>query len=77
MRYYMFIAVILLAGCDLMEEKEPLGCAGWRAERIQLHNRLAVYRQVNGFPSDSTTARFEKEINIIVEKMENAGCDDY
>ena len=76
MRYYMFIAVILLAGCDLMEEKEPLGCKRWRSDRTELEERLFSFYG-NPIPSDSTAARLEKEINIIVEKMENAGCDDY
>ena len=72
----MVIAIILLVGCDLTEEKEPLGCKRWRSERTALENQLYSFYG-HPIPSDSTAARLRAEKNIIVEKMENAGCDDY
>lgn len=73
MRYFcaVSIALILLAGCDLNEEKEDSRCDGWRLDYLDRSNQL-----LNNRLTDNNRRVIIMRLNDTATRMRNAGCED-
>ena len=72
MRYFcaVSIALILLAGCGLTEEKEDSRCDGWRLDYLDRSNQL-----LNNRLTDNNRRVIIMRLNDIATRMRNAGCE--
>ena len=68
---YVAIALILLTGCGITEEKEDSRCDGWRLDYLDRSNQL-----LNNRLTDNNRRAIIMRLNDTATRMRNAGCED-